>query len=223
MITPLVGLTIIIAGVVVLEAAAPLVDVTGRSVVDDLPSLILEDSPTCTRQSDDTTAEDIRGRFVPGGRVSSGQIFRCPAALDGMEVSYAGEVVGDILERSGGAWVQVNDDTYALEVGPLVGHRAQNGFNTGLTVWLPDGMHERIGGVGRPAQRGDVILVKGTLLRTDPEDGGGLTIRADEMEIIADTLTIENPLHVPQLIAAIVLALLATGAMIWSRIVARRL
>ena len=36
-----------------------------------------------------------------------------------------------------GAWVLVNDDAYALDVGPLQGHSQFRGGNSGLSVWLP--------------------------------------------------------------------------------------
>jgi hypothetical protein len=222
LITPIVGLTVIILGVVALEAAAPQIE-TADLVVEDLPPLALEDGRSCTRRTDDTTADEIRAQVLPGARVSSTQVFRCPAAYDDLDVSFAGEVIGEVLPRNGGAWAQVNDDVYALRVGPLVGHRERDGFNTGLSVWLPDGLHEQIEEVGRPGRRGDVILVRGTLLRTDPQDGGGLTVRAEELEVVAPSVVIEDPLHVPQLIVAIVLAILALAAIVWSRIVARRL
>lgn len=222
LITPIVGLTLIILGIVALEATAPQVDISDR-VVEDLPPLSLEEGRSCTRRTDDTTADEVRAQFLPGARITSTQVFRCPAAYDGREVSYAGEVVGEVLPRTGGAWAQVNDDAYALRVGPLVGHRELDGFNSGLSVWLPDGLHEQIEHAGRPGRRGDVILIRGTLLRTDPDDGAGLTIRAEEVEVVAPSIVIEDPLHVPQLIVAIVLALLAAAATVWSRVVARRL
>lgn len=222
LITPIVGLTLIVLGVVALEAASPRGETSDR-VVEDLPPLTEEADRSCTRRDDDTTAEDIRDELLPGVRVSSTQVFRCPAAYDELVVTYIGEVVGEILPRDGGAWAQVNDDVYALEVGPLVGHRERGGSNTGLSVWLPDGLHDQVEEVGRPGRRGDVILVRGTLLRTDPQDGGGLTIRAEELEVVAPSITVEDPLHVPQLVVAVVLALLALVTIVWSRIVARRL
>lgn len=221
LITPVVALALIIAGVTALEAAAPRLQEFGRRV-EGLPPLALEDQPSCIRRADDTVVREIRDSFDRGGRVQSSQVFRCPAAFEDMPVTFAGEVVGELLPRAGGAWAQINDDAYALEVGPLVGHRELHGFNSGLAVWLPDGLHERVDTVGRPARRGDVVLVRGTIHRTDSEDGGGLTLRADDLAIVDAGFTIDDPLHVPQLIVAIVLGLLATAAMVWSRIAARR-
>lgn len=219
--TPVVGLTLIITFVVGIEALAPKVE-TGDRRVEGVPPLASTDERPCTRQTAEGIAEELRDGFPLAGRVSSTQVVLCPRAYNGLTVTFVGEVVGDVLPRSGGAWAQVNDDTYALEVGPLVGHREQDGFNTGLAVWLPDDLHEQIEAPGRPGRRGDVILVRGRLFQADPEDGGGLTIRAEELEVLAAPLEIEDPLHVPQLIAAVVLALLAVASVFWSRRAARR-
>lgn len=221
MIVPLTALAIIIAGVVALEAAAPVAEPVDR-VVQGLPPLGVVDERPCRRVVDDQTIIDIRESFTPGERVTSSQVFRCPAAFDGLEVTYAGEAVGDVLERRGGAWVQVNDDAYALETGPLIDHRQRSGFNTGLSVWLPDGLHERIEGVGDADRRGDVILIRGILDRTDPDDGGGLTVRATELEVLAPSTEIEAPLHTLQALIAGLLAVLALVTVVWARRVARR-
>jgi hypothetical protein len=221
MVAPLTALAIIVVGITALEAAAPLADPIDRTV-PDLPPLGLDEDRQCLRLVDDETAIDIRAQFTPGERVSSAQVYRCPSAFDDLEVSFAGEAIGDVLERRGGAWVQVNDDAYALETGPLIDHRQQSGFNQGLAVWLPDGLHEQIGEVGNADRRGDVILVRGTLDRTDPNDGGGITIRADEMEILAPSFEVEAPFHTLQAVVAGLLAVVALTTVVWSRRVARR-
>ena len=220
-VTPLVGLALVVGGVVALEASAPVVD-PGDDFVVDVPPLGLEDETECVRRTDDDGADDVREDFRDGERVSSTQVILCPAAFDGREVTYVGEVVGELLPRDGGVWAQVNDDAYALQIGPLVGHRERAGFNTGLAVWIPDGLHEDIEAPGRPGRRGDVIKVRGELLRTDPADGGGTTVRAEQLEVIADAVEVDDPLHVPQAIAAGVLTLGAAATLVWSRRVRRR-
>lgn len=213
------GIVAVLAAANLLLAAHPERSVAGLEI-RGVPPLATEEATTCRRHLDEELIAALRLAHPPGGRVSSSQITACPAALDGLEVTYVGEVVGELLPRRGGAWAQVNDDPYALEVGPLVGHRALAGFNSGLAVWLPDGLHERIGDVGRPARRGDVIVVRGRLLRADPDDGGGITIRADELEVLADSVEVEVPLHVPQALVAALLAvatLVAIGWRWWAR------
>lgn len=221
MIVPLTVLAIVIAGLVALEAAAPKADPVDRTVAG-VPELAVEEARACIRSTDDLAVQDIREQFTPGGRVSSTQIYRCPAAFDGANVRFAGEVVGELLPREGGVWAQVNDDAYALEVGPLIDHRVQAGFNQGLTVWIPDGLHERIDAVGRADRRGTVMLVRGTLLRADPADGGGITLRADELEVLAPGLEIASPFHTLQAVVAGVLAVIALVTTVWSRSVRRR-
>lgn len=221
LITPLVGLALVIGGVVALEAMTPEPG-PGADMRVEVPPLGLEDETECVRRTDETGADDVREDYRDGDRVSATQIHLCPAAFDGREVLYVGEVVGELLPRDGGVWAQVNDDPYALEVGPLVGHTQRAGFNTGLAVWLPDGLHEDIEEMGRAGRRGDVIEVRGTLLRADPDDGGGITVRAEQVQVVADAVEVDEPLHVPQAVAAGVLALVAMATLLWSRRVRQR-
>jgi len=220
LLAPLLGLTAIISGTIALEQLAPSIDPVDRAV-EGLPPLAIEEPESCRRGSGDRVHEDLRDAFVPGSRISSGQLYLCPRAYDGLEVAYAGEVVGELLPRQGGVWAQVNDDPYALEHGPVVAHRELHGFNSGLTVWLPDGLHEPLQ-PGRPLQRGSVVLIEGRVLRVDPTDGGGTTLRARELQVLAEPLVVEDPLHVPQLVVAIVLGAAAVVATGWSRRVRRR-
>jgi hypothetical protein len=156
------------------------------------------------------------------GRVSSALVLACPEAYDGHRVRYAGELIGDLLHRDGGAWVLVNDDDYALEVGPLPGHRDLRGTNSGLTVWLPDPLLDAVTGLGRPNQRGDVVEVTGVVVRADPADGEGLTLRADALRLVAPTRTVHEPLDLPQLWFALGASLLAAGLWVVRRRAERR-
>lgn len=223
--TPLVALVVIVALVVTLEAAHPQVDPDAAGldlVVNDLPPLVFEDAPSCMRRADESNVATIREAITPNGRISSTQVFACPMAYDGLQVTFVGETIGELIRRRDGVWVQVNDDAYALEVGPVIGHREHRGFNTGLSVWLPDGLHETIEDVGRPGQRGDVIAVTGTLLQSDPDDGGGITLRAETLEVVAATVVIDAPFHTVQAIVATLLMIGALAAIIWSRRVRSR-
>lgn len=202
------GIVAVLAAANLLLAAHPERSVAGLEI-RGVPPLATEEATTCRRHLDEELIAALRLAHPPGGRVSSSQITACPAALDGLEVTYVGEVVGDVLHRNGGAWVQINDDDYALITGPLVGHRELAGFNTGLAVWLEDLLANRIEAPGRPARRGDVVLVTGVVHQADPADGGGITLRAHTMETLANPVDVEPAVHVPQLVVAIVLSLLA--------------
>jgi hypothetical protein len=211
------GLAVIVLGAEALLRAAPLEERREELRVLAVPPLASTEVETCARRADEDTAADVRDVFPAGGRVSSAQIYACPAAYDGLRVTYAGEPVGELLSRRGGVWAQVNDDDYALDVGPISGHRELRGFNSGLSVWLPDGLHEQIGDVGRPGRRGDVLLLTGVLFRADPDDGGGITLRADQLEVLAPAVEVAPPLHRIQAAVAAVLVLLAALTAMWSR------
>jgi hypothetical protein len=216
------GVALLLIGTEALLRAAPTIDPSALRV-EDLPPLAMEETRSCTRQQEDLAViEEIRFELISEGRISSDQVYACPVAFDGLRVTYVGEAIGEVIRRRDGAWLQVNDDAYALEVGPVSGHHDLRGFNTGLSVWLPDGLHEQIGGVGRPERRGDVIQVTGVLLRSDPADGGGITLRADQLEVLAPSIEVPEPFHTTQAIVAAVLFLLAVGAGLWARDVRRR-
>jgi hypothetical protein len=209
------GLAIVLAGAEALLRAKPVVDTTSLQV--EVPPLALAETRPCTRRPDDPTVDEIAEDFVAGGRVSSAQVYACPAAFDGLRVQFAGELIGELLPRRGGVWVQVNDDPYALDVGPIGAHVDQHGFNSGMSVWLPDGLHEQVEGVGRHEVRGDVVLLDGVFHRADPADGGGITIRADGMEILAPSVEVTEPLHTVQAIVAAVLGVLALAGLVLAR------
>lgn len=220
LIASVVAVGVVIGGAAWLEATHPQLDPTGNRV-EGVPPLAFIETTTCQRGGDDAIISRIREQVTAGDRVSSTQVHGCPAAFDGLRVSYVGEVIGEVLPREGGAWAQVNDDTYALDTGPMVGHRERSGFNTGLSVWLDGDLGDRIDAPGRPALRGDVVLLTGTLLRADPDDGGGITLRATTLETLAPPLQLDPPLHVPQLIVAVVLGVLALTGVLATRVANR--
>jgi hypothetical protein len=220
----LAQIAVVIAVVVALGAAISWVrhtapETTLPPVAEADPGAHAPELVTCERTLPDAphTARAI-AEVEPVGLVHSSEVMECPAAFDGHVVVYIGEVVGDVLRRSGGAWMLVNDDAYALQVGPLRGHNQFHGSNSGLSVWLPDPLPELE--PGRPNRRGTIIQIRGVIHRSDPADGGGLTLRAvspDATEIIAEAVHIERPLHWPQMALAAVLAAIAIALFVAER------
>jgi len=212
-------LGLLLAMTTLLERSAPTAPLGARAVpvLTDLPEPLLEDPVRCSRADERASIQDLRAQVRAEGRLTSSIVFACPRLLDGRQVVYIGEVVGDVLRRSGGAWVLVNDDAYALEVGPLGPHRERRGFNSGLAVWLPDGQHEQLGAPGRHGHRGDVVRVEGVLHRADPADGGGITVRAVRVEVLAPSTPVTEPLDVTLVLAAGAAALLALASWGWDR------
>lgn len=173
----------------------------------------LDEPRRCSRGDTDDIVEEVRAAATADTRVTSEIVHACPRAFDGQHVRYVGELVGDLLHRDGGAWVLVNDDDYALQVGPLSAHRDHRGTNSGLTVWLPDEVLGEVTGLGRPDVRGDVVEVLGSIVRSDPADGGGLTLRADTLEVLQPATRVGDPLDVGSLALALAAALL--GFSLW--------
>jgi len=217
---PILILVAITLGAYWLDRAAPVVETDGTVVA--VPELTLSEVPRCVGENDTTLASSVRREFPSAGYVMSYQLLDCPRAFDGLTVTFIGEVVGELIQRRGGVWAQVNDDPYALIYGPLVGHSAHVGFNSGIAVWLPDGLHEQITMVGRPATRGDVLTIVGTFYRADPNDGGGISIRADAVTLRADGFVVDEPLHTLQLVVAIVLGVGALSALVMAQLARRR-
>lgn len=206
---PILLVTGVLATVVAVGEQAP-----GRAVAPvelALPPLVELDPAGCARDHDGTSSTGP-APVTAGRRVTSALVVSCPTRFDGRRVTYVGEAVGDLLVRDGGAWLLVNDDDYALELGPLPGHRDHRGTNGGLSVWLPDPLPDQLTGLGRPGVWGDIVEVTGTIRRTDPADGGGLTLRAEELTIRQPAQEVDEPMHRPQLLLAVLAVLAGTGA-----------
>jgi hypothetical protein len=213
LIAPVAFLVILVVGLQALRAAderPPDPDLLVAA--EDLP-LLTGDVIRCERERpDNEPAQREVERIVTGTRVSSATVVACPQAFDGRRVTYVGEVVGDVLVRDGGAWAQVNDDAYALAAGPLPAHDDLQGTNSGLHVWLPDTLRADLE-PGRPGRRGDVVEVAGVLVRADPEDAGGMTLRADQLRVRAEAVDVEVPVDPAQVALAAVACAVAAG--IW--------
>ena len=210
LLVPLALLVVLIGLLQLLDAAKP--RVVEPDMVVDVPEPAADARDrSCTRDGDPQAVADVRASLGDRPVVTSAMVLACPAAFDGIAVRYAGEAVGDLLQRDGGAWVLVNDDDYAIEVGPLPAHGEHRGINSGLTVWLPEEFSSSVTGLGRPNQRGDVLGIDGRIVRADPQDGGGLTLRATDVEVLAASRTVAEPLDRPQLWFMIAVMLVAAG------------
>lgn len=206
-----------------LHASTPYLDEQFIVEAADDPTAPGEEIVTCKRRLPDVAQVDLEALedVEPVGRATSSEIVECPELFDGQVVFYIGEVVGDVLRRDGGAWALVNDDAYAVEVGPLAITGEYRGYNSGLSVWLDESIVPMIDRPGGPDWRGTVLRLRGVVRRTDTQDGGGLTLRAFEGQVLAEARPIARPFHWRQAVAAVVIAALALATIVWERTVAR--
>jgi hypothetical protein len=137
--------------------------------------------------------------------VSSATLIDCPAEFDGRTVVFVGEVVGAVLRRGSHAWLQLNDDSYALAGGPLPTHRITAGGNAGLAVRVPAAVADGIEHVGGHRARGDVLHVTGVFEQTHPADAGGPAIEAREAHLVRRGEDVTHPVHRRRLAVAVVL------------------
>lgn len=149
---------------------------------------------------------------VPDGDVlvvTSSALIQCPEALDGRRVRYRGEVVTAVLRREGFVWVQVNDDPYALTLGPLPAHRTGVGGNSGVSVAIPLALAGDIDQVGSYDTHGDGVQVTGVFHAAADIDDGGPAIVATDSRVVVDGRNIEHRLSRRRVVVAAALSFLA--------------
>jgi hypothetical protein len=97
--------------------------------------------------------------------VSGKELIEKAKVLDGTQVTYRGEAVGEIMPRGDFCWLNLNDGANAVG------------------VWMPK---EWVRGVmaGNYRQRGDVLEVSGIFHRSCAQHGGDLDIHAKSIRLL---------------------------------------
>jgi len=150
-------------------------------------------------------------------RVDSASLIECPDTFDGRAVEYRGEAVSAVLRRGGRAWLQVNDDIYALSAGPLPEHRQSLGGNAGVAVNVPADTADAITAVGDARHRGDVLTVHGVFRSAAPDDGGGPSILATTVGQRQPGGAVSSPRSARRVIVATLLLAVTVTAAVRSR------
>ena len=153
--------------------------------------------------------------------VGAAELIECPDTFDGTTVRYEGEAVRAVLPRGARAWLQLNDDRYALELGPLHEHRTAVGGNSGIAVSVPAAVADTITHVGDARHRGDVLAVTGVFRRADPDDGGAPAIQAESARIPRPGAPTVRTVSGPRMITAGALSAAALAAALIVRLRAR--
>ena len=109
--------------------------------------------------------------------VSSAELINRAKQYDGQEVTYAGEVIGDIMERGDYCWINTNDGKNALG------------------IWAPKELASGILHSGSYKYKGDWIEIKGVFHRACPEHGGDLDIHALEIHKVAQGSQVKDEVN----------------------------
>ncbi len=139
----------------------------------------------------------------------SAQLVEKPGVFDGTEIEFTGEVIGEVMNRPGGAWVHLNDDAYMernVEEGAELG-----GYNSGQAVWVPGGMAEAITRAGDYHNQGDIVRVTGVFNAACPEHGGDMDIHARELVVVTPGHAVVDPVPSWKPVLALVLAVFAAA------------
>ena len=130
-------------------------------------------------------------------------------AYDGTEITFEGEAIGERMVRGADAWIHLNDDAYMyknVEEGAPLG-----GYNTGMPVWLPTSLAEKIGTFGDYKHEGDIVKVTGVFNAACAQHGGDMDIHATALETSVPGRDAADPIKPGKLVAALVLTLAAAG------------
>lgn len=222
-------LVVLVVIVAALSAAIDLVEELRHPPAGGEPPLVAVDSdPREAAACPEPELGTARRRRVPADargttfEVTSNALYECPALWHLRSVRFRGEVVGAVLRRGEHAWVQLNDDVYAVARGPLPAHRDYQGGNAGVGVRIPLALADQIEWVGDGQARGDVLEVTGTFHRVLQMTGDAAVIVADVGEVVQRGSRFVDPILPDRAVAAWVVAAVALALAVAERVVARR-
>lgn len=110
------------------------------------------------------------------GLVSSTELIERAGEFDGREVTYQGEVIGEVMNRGDHSWVNLNDGENALG------------------IWMDNNFLGLISFCGNYKARGDWLEVRGIFNRACKNHGGDLDIHAISLKKLRDGKVIKHRL-----------------------------
>ena len=101
-----------------------------------------------------------------GEEISSTNLIDHAKAYDTREITYSGEVIGDILNAGDYVWLNVSDGSNAIG------------------IWAGNALAGEVQTAGRYSQHGDDVRISGTFYRACPEHGGDMDIHAESITLL---------------------------------------
>lgn len=124
---------------------------------------------------------------------SSVELVEQPKRYDGTVVSFQGEAIGEAMVRGSHAWIHLNDDAYMrknLEEGTAPG-----GYNTGMPIYLPTPLAEKIRTFGDYKHEGDIVGIQGEFNAACAQHGGDVDIHAATLKVLVSGHPAEDPVE----------------------------
>jgi len=127
------------------------------------------------------------------GQVGTAELISKARQLDGQEVEFVGEAIGESMRRGDYVWLNL------LESGGAIG------------IWAKRADMPAIRFFGSAAARGDTLRVRGVFHRSCPQHGGDLDIHAAALEVVARGELKQETLHAGRMALAAGLLLAAAA------------
>lgn len=108
--------------------------------------------------------------------ISSTELIENAKELDGKEVIYQGEAIGEVMTRGNYSWVNLNDGENAIG------------------IWMPNNFLGLISFIGSYTARGDWLEASGIFNRACKMHGGDLDIHATHLAKIRDGRQVKHRL-----------------------------
>ena len=121
--------------------------------------------------------------------MSSADIIEHAGTLDGKNLTYEGEIIGDIMIRGDHVWINVSD-----------------GFNA-IGLWITEEQAKNVSLGGKYGLRGDRIRIVGRFNKACAEHGGDYDIHPDTLILLEKGYPIEHPVSPGLVLTAIILFL----------------
>lgn len=109
---------------------------------------------------------------------------------NGREVTIQGEVIGDVMARRNGTWINIDDESECIG------------------IWIAPGRLPMIDFTGSYKAKGDTLEIEGIFNRACPEHGGETDFHAIKVEVIKKGHPIHHPILKIKLEIVIILLLL---------------
>ncbi len=133
-------------------------------------------------------------------QVTSTDLVEKTREIEGREIVFTGEVVGEAMRRGDHVWINVNDGASAIG------------------VWAKRETVSSIGSFGSYRHRGDRVAVRGVFARSCPQHGGDMDIHAATVSLVEAGMPITHRVDVRRVIIGVGLLCTSLAAyLVWRR------